>query len=169
MQIWIIVTLMLLGALAILLEVVVPSAGILGVGGVAVIVFAVVQAFRGHSTVVGAAFLASAIVVIPILLLAALKIFPRSWVGRRLILKASESQEEGFVSHQAAGYDHLVGVEGEAVTDLHPSGVVRLEGTKYSDGTSGEYVGRSEPVRVLRTEGSRIVVGRKKSEPTGGD
>jgi membrane-bound serine protease (ClpP class) len=45
-----------------------------------------------------------------------------------------------------------------AVTTLRPSGMARIEGVKYSVVTGGELIEKNQPVRVVKVEGSRIVV-----------
>ena len=67
-------------------------------------------------------------------------------------------------SYTEPRYRALVGKEGQSVTDLRPSGVARIDGSKYSVVTSGEYIERDERIRVLRTEGSRVVVIRLQLE-----
>jgi membrane-bound serine protease (ClpP class) len=89
-----------------------------------------------------------------------LKLFPRTFVGKRLILSFSQRQEEGFTSYTRERYDDLLGKEGEALTMLRPSGMVLIDGKKQSVVTSGELVERGERVRVIKVEGSRVVVRR---------
>jgi membrane-bound serine protease (ClpP class) len=151
---------MVLGAIAILVEVFVPAAGILGLGGLACIVFAVVRAYTDHGNEVGMVFLLVALVVTPILLFAALKAFPRSWVGRELILGESQRREGGYASYTESMYADLVGKDGTSLTDLRPSGMALIDNRRLSVVTAGDYITRGEEVRVVRVEGSRIVVKR---------
>lgn len=161
MALWVVLALMLLGVVAILLEIFVPAGGILGAGGLACIVYGVVQGYAGHGPQVGTILLVGSLVVVPALLYLSLRLFPRSWLGRKLILAQGPARGE-------SRYGTLVEREGVAVTDLRPSGVARFGDSKVSVVTAGEYVGRESRVRVLRVEGSRIVVARVRDSAEGG-
>ena len=86
------------------------------------------------------------------------KAFPKSFVGRKLILSKSMEQGEGFTSADSDRYEALVGKVGQTLTTLRPSGMVKLEGKKYSVVTLGEMIQKDESVEVLKVEGNRIVV-----------
>jgi membrane-bound serine protease (ClpP class) len=159
-SLWILIGLMVLGAAAILIEVFVPAAGLLGIGGLACIVFAVARAYVDHGSEVGMVFLIVALVCTPLLIYGALKAFPRSWVGRELILGEHQERETGYASYTESMYTDLVGKNGVSLTDLRPSGMALIDKKRLSVVTAGEYIGRNEAVRVLRVEGSRIVVTR---------
>ncbi len=82
---------------------------------------------------------------------------PKSRAFHRLVLDSSTSRDEGF---QAAAEDTspLVGEEGVATSDLHPSGSGRF-GDRYLDIISrGEYVKRGTPIRIAEAHGNRLVV-----------
>ena len=55
-------------------------------------------------------------------------------------------------------------MEGEALTMLRPSGMAKFDGKKYSVVTSGELVEKGTVVRVVKVEGSRVVVRPVKAE-----
>ena len=148
----------LAGLVAIIIELFVPAAGIIGVLGLGSMVGGVVFAFVHYGPVVGASFLIGIIIVTPIVVIIYFKIFPRSFVGRWLILKHEQKREEGFASYRLEGYEKLTGAAGEALTTLRPAGMARFEGKKYSVVTGGEFIDRGEPITVVSTEGSRIVV-----------
>lgn len=69
-------------------------------------------------------------------------------------LDAEEGEDVGWEAS-------LVGATGTARSDLHPSGVVDIDGRRVDVVTEGEYVARGEPVEVVRDEGYRRVVRRR--------
>ena len=55
----------------------------------------------------------------------------------------------------------LVGATGTALSDLRPSGIADIEGTRVDVVTSGEYVRRGEIIEIISDEGYRRVVRRR--------
>ena len=54
----------------------------------------------------------------------------------------------------------LVGLKGELVTDLKPSGVAIINNIRVDVVSDGEFLEKGEVVTVLKEEGSRILVGK---------
>lgn len=150
------IILLILGIVIILLEFFIPSFGLIGVIGVASIIGSIVTAFRINSTA-GAVFLTASLIIVPALMLIFFKIFPRTFIGKKLILHKQMKQQDGFES-AAGDYTNLRGKTGMAVTDLRPSGTIEIEQRKYSALTSGEYIVKNKRVNIVKTEGSKIIV-----------
>jgi membrane-bound serine protease (ClpP class) len=161
MELWIPVLLFVIGFIALFLELFVPAAGIIGAAGIICMIVATVLAYNSIGKLVGSLFLTGVLVGTPSMIMLGLKVFPRSFIGKRLILHQSMDQEEGFNSAEGEKYKDLLGKEGITVTMLRPSGMVRIDGKKYSVVTSGELIEKEEMVSVIRVEGNRIVVRRK--------
>ncbi len=155
---WLSVGLLLVGLIAVIVELFVPAGGLVGLLGLGSIIGGVVTAYQDHGVVMGSIMLASALVLVPVFIILYFKIFPRTFMGKRLILHGSQERESGYTSYTASRYADLVGKEGSAVTVLRPSGSVVIEGRKYSVVTGGEYLDVGSRVRVLTVEGSRIIV-----------
>ena len=117
-----------------------------------------VLAYVYHGRVSGTVMLACLLLGTPVVLWVGLKAFPRTFVGKKLILKQSFGRDEGFTSYTSERYEDLAGKQGVAITMLRPSGMVRIEDKKYSVVTGGELIEKDQPVRVVKVEGSRIVV-----------
>ena len=150
------VIMLLIGVAAILLEFFVPAFGLIGIIGAASIIGSIVSAFR-FSTTAGAIFLTAALIIVPTLMLTFFRIFPKTFIGRKLILHRKFDRQEGFKS-SAADYSMLTGKTGTALTDLRPSGTIVVEERKYSAVTSGEYIEKNNKVKIIKTAGSRILV-----------
>lgn len=148
----------LAGLAAVIIEFFVPAAGVIGVLGFGSIVGGIVLAYLRYGSAVGAAFLIGAVVATPVVIALYFKLFPKSFVGRWLILKGEQKVADGFAAYESKDYDDLVGADGVALTVLRPSGMAELGGTKHSVVTAGDFIERGERIRVVGVEGSRIIV-----------
>jgi len=155
---WLPVSLMAVGLVAIIVELFVPAAGLVGLLGLGSIIGSVVTAYRDHGAVLGTVMLVSALVLVPLFIIFYFKVFPRTFIGRRLILHDTQERVNGFASYTASRYEDLVGKEGTAMTVLRPSGSAKIEERKYSVVTGGEYLDVGNRVQVIKVEGSRIIV-----------
>ncbi|MFP4112726.1 MAG: NfeD family protein [Spirochaetales bacterium] len=183
MPIWISFVLLAAGILAIYVELFLPAAGLIGLAGGGMIVAGVVLGYVYHDALTGSIVLVTSLVVTPTAVIVGLKTFPKTPMGKRLILGNSDGTDDGGAAEYRAGTTSgasdeapgaadprpegrpATGDEGEALTVLRPSGTARLNGRKVSVVTSGEYVEQGARLRVARVEGNRIVVRevRKKS------
>ncbi len=152
----------LVGYVAIVVEFFVPAGGLVGLAGAGSIVGAIVIIFINYGKLLGYIFLVIAVVATPILVLLYFKVFPKSFLGRRLILAKRQDREDGFIAHSPNGYEELVGKRGKSLTPLRPAGTVLIDGKRYSVVTGGEFIGKGEAIEVHRVEGSRIEVRKRK-------
>ncbi len=158
MALWALIALLGVGFVAIFIELFVPAAGLIGAAGVITMIVSTVLAYAYHGKTTGTVFLACLLLGTPAVLWIGLKAFPRTFVGKRLILGKTFGAEEGYTSYTGEKYEGLTGKEGVAVTTLRPSGMARIGGVKYSVVTGGDLIEKNQPVRVVKVEGSRIVV-----------
>ncbi|WP_371932043.1 NfeD family protein [Mesobacillus subterraneus] len=75
---------------------------------------------------------------------------------RRIILTDSTSTEKGYVSNK--NRLELIGVEGITLTPLRPSGTIVVEDERIDAVSEGGFIAKGKKVRIVKTEGSRIVV-----------
>jgi membrane-bound serine protease (ClpP class) len=155
---WLAIGLAAAGLVAIILEVFVPSAGIIGIAGLGSIIASIVIAYQRLGNLIGSIYLAVVLVLVPVFIVLYFRFFPRSPVGRWLISQDRQESEKGYYSFTPEKYADLVGKEGTALTILRPVGTVLIEGQKYSAVTAGEFIEKDKQVRVLKVEGSRVVV-----------
>jgi len=160
MALWVLISLLGVGFVAIFLELFVPAAGLIGASGIISMITATVLSYVYHGRTAGTVMLACLLLGTPVVLWVGLKAFPRTFVGKRLILRKSFGREEGYTSYTSEKYDDLAGKEGVTITTLRPSGMVRIDDKKYSVVTGGELIEKGRSVRVVKVEGSRIVVRR---------
>ncbi|TVQ38707.1 MAG: hypothetical protein EA384_08220 [Spirochaetaceae bacterium] len=168
MPLWVAYALILVGVVAILIETVVPAFGMIAaLGGGGSIVAAIALTYARRGPVDGTIVLFSAMLIVPLALYTAFKLFPASPVGRLLINRSSQTADRGYTSYTEQDYADLMGAEGVTATDLRPVGVAIINGKKYSVVSASEYMNKDTRVRIIRVEGSRVVV-RRVVEPAVG-
>lgn len=145
-----------LGLVFVILEVFIPSAGILGSLAAVAIVTGAVLAWRGDGSIFRVYLLLAALLV-PATMLVGLKLFPHTPIGRRMTLSGST-----FTAREASAggeeFESLRDARGIAATTLRPSGKATLNGERVDVVTRGELIERGRPVRVIRVEGNRVFV-----------
>jgi membrane-bound serine protease (ClpP class) len=153
------VLLLILGIVLAFMEVLLPSGGILAILSTGAIIGAIVMAF-GESADTGVVFLAITAVLVPVTIVLGLKVFPRTPVGRRMILKPETEtvSERGSAGVSDGDYSKLMGKTGKTVTPLRPSGIAEIEGERYSVVAEGDMIGPGVDIIVVNLEGNSIVV-----------
>nr|WP_249365539.1 nodulation protein NfeD [Cytobacillus citreus] len=123
----------------------------------------------GVAAVLGSLFLASenvihmgisiliAIGVAILALILMVKVFGKKMsIFKKIILTDATKTEEGYVSNKSRL--ELIGLEGYTLTALRPSGTVVIEDERIDVVSEGEFILKDARVRVVKAEGSRIVV-----------
>lgn len=82
--------------------------------------------------------------------------FPRSILGRAMILEANQPLDAGWVSDVSDAA--LVGALGEVFTALRPAGTVMINGRRVNAVSNGEFIEDGTAVRVIEVRGNRVVV-----------
>lgn len=148
------VLLLILGIVLVFCEVFIPSLGLLGVLAAASFVGSIALAFQ-VSAVAGWVFAGSTIVIVPLAIRYGLKVFPGTQWGKRVIL----APDPTLSGTGARGLDALVGAQGRVISPLRPSGTAIIDGRRLDVVTEGLMIEKGRPVRVIRVEGNRVVVG----------
>ncbi|MBU0754791.1 MAG: hypothetical protein KJ645_06595 [Planctomycetes bacterium] len=156
--------LLALGLVFVTLEVFFPSFGLLGTLAAASIIGGGILAYMDESGGVFLGYLLISFILIPTMLLAALKIFPKTPVGKHFTLQGpSFDPREARGTEQ--GIDALIGKRGETLTSLHPTGIALIDDRRVDVVTRGEMIDKETAVQVIKVEGNRIVV--EKCDPDG--
>src|SRR4030042_1093709 len=135
-----IVILLVAGVLLAFLETFIPSGGILSVLAGVALVAAVVLGF-GQSGTVGSIVLIAELVCVPIFVVVGLKMLPRTFVGRKMMLEGPSkdfAESRGKAGVRDEDYGSLVGKTGVVVGPLRPSGMGEIEERRYSVAAQGE-------------------------------
>ncbi len=144
------------GLLVIVAEVMLPSGGILTIIALGLLGYSIYLVFTGISFDAGVMIVIADLILLPIIAIIGFKMLARS----PLSLQSSLQRSAGVVSYDEK-LSELVGKEGVAVTNLRPSGTVKIDNVRVDVVSRGDYIEKGEAVRVLKVEGSRVVVGKK--------
>jgi membrane-bound serine protease (ClpP class) len=142
------------GIAVLLAEVMLPSGGLLTIVALGCFGYSLYLVFTAVSAFAGMVFVLADIILIPVVLIAGLKLLARS----PLALKTSLSSKSGFSSYDQEKDEDYVGRQGKAATDLRPAGTAVIEGKRVDVVTRGDYIEKGSAVTVISVEGSRIVV-----------
>jgi membrane-bound serine protease (ClpP class) len=157
------IALAVIGLAAIIIELFVPAAGLIGIVGIACIIAGISMSFISYGTVIGLLFLLAMLILTPLTIILWFKRFPRSMVGKKLIL-FNPGEKPGDPPPPLIPDSPLLDLMGTALSDLRPSGSVLIDGKKYSVVTGGEYIPKGRGIRVNSVNGNRIVVREEKTE-----
>lgn len=152
-----------IGVLLLLVEVfITPGFGVLGFLGIAAMLGGLGMALFGPGATSGVIVAAITRVMLSLLLaiiaaLALLRFLPKLPVGRRLVLAEGLSAEAGYSSAPESDATWL-GRRGIAVTPLHPSGIISIDGQRLDVVSDGDFIDVNTAVEVVKVDGNRIVV-----------
>lgn len=146
--------LFILGIILIIAELFVPG-GIMGILGFASVIGSLYIASGNFLQMTISLLIAFAVSVLVSILL--VKVFgKRMNIFKRLILRDSTNTESGYVSSKTR--NELINVEGVALTTLRPAGTAIIGDERLDVVTEGSYINKGQKVKVVKVEGSRIVV-----------
>lgn len=144
-----IITLLILGAVLMFLETLLPGM-IAGIIGFICLMAAVVLGYReGYQT--GTFILAGVIVGLMVGVWCWLKFFPESRMAKKFISR-------GAVGDLGVDKPELLHQTGEALTQLRPSGNAKINGQRVDVVAESGLIERGTKVKVVAVEGARIVV-----------
>ncbi len=159
------ILLMILGLALVVLEIFIPSGGILGFLALCSIIGSVAMAFQYHDAKTGFVFVAIAVVGFPTALAAAFRWWPETSMGRRILLGVPE-EEDVLPEHDPRQKLHeLIGVVGTAKSDMFPGGSVAVEGQSYEAVSEGMPIDKAQAVEVVDVQNNRLVVRPTTAQP----
>jgi membrane-bound ClpP family serine protease len=141
-----------------------PSGGILEFLSICAIVAAVVKAFVEETTL-GLIVLAVTLFGIPIAVVAALKWWPKTPLGRKFLLSVPSSQEVLPENNPRQMLEGLVGHVGRAKSKMLPSGIIVIEKESHDAVSEGMPIEAGQRVRVIEVRGNRLIVEAMGDEP----
>jgi membrane-bound serine protease (ClpP class) len=159
---WFALLLFLAGIILCVLEILIPGFGIFALGGIGCIVGSIFLTTPDMATALKylAIVLLIMVVAAPILL----KLFSKSKVFDRLLVRERLTTEDGYVAgrKEQAAY---IGRYGTAATTLRPAGTVELDdGTRIDVVTAGEFIQKGEAVQVVRKDGTWLIVEKRRTQ-----
>jgi membrane-bound serine protease (ClpP class) len=149
--------LIVVGLAVICLEMFIPSAGMLGVLAALLILSGIVSSFF-HSAMAGAIVLALTCLTLPVLIALAIKIWPSTPIGKKILIGAMTEQDvlpQGDIHEQLKP---LIGRRGVAKTKMLPSGIIVIDDRNYDAISDGFAIEPGTPVEVISIRTKRAVV-----------
>lgn len=151
------IILFVVGLVLLVLEIfVIPGFGITGISGILSICFSVVMVFGGIYSALSA--IASIIIYSLGFMLLIYWWGPKISFFNRFINRREISAEDGFTAADNNAFNHLLNLEGVAVSPCRPSGKVKIGDERYDVVSDGDFIEKGSRVMVRKVEGTRIVV-----------
>jgi membrane-bound ClpP family serine protease len=142
------------GLFLLIVEAFMPGFGIAGITGLVLLIIGIIMTARGPTDVLVMVIIL--LLLMGILLAITLRSAKKGLIAKRLILHSAARHEEGFsTSEDTSG---LIGRTGITLTVLRPSGSAEFGEERMDVVSEGVYIGKGTKVRIIRTEGRRIVV-----------
>jgi membrane-bound ClpP family serine protease len=151
------VLLLVLGLCLGIMEVFFTSAGLLAFLSAASIFAAVIMGFRQGQTA-GVLIVILALVGMPLAVVLAFKYWPRTAIGRRVLLSAPTSEDVLPEDREKDFLKSLVGKVAKAKSKMLPSGVVVVDGRNFEAVSEGMPIEVGQEVRIVQVRGKRVVV-----------
>lgn len=152
------ILLLMLGLGLVMLEIFVPSGGMLGVLATISVLVSIAMAFYHNGPRVGFGFVFVAMVAVPATLMLAFKLLPQTPVGRQLLLRTPSEAEVLPDDEHRRQLRGLVGQIGKAKSLMLPSGAVEVGGLTIDALSEGLAIEPGTPIRVVAVHGPRVVV-----------
>lgn len=146
----------IIGIIAIVLEVFVPSFGVIGIVGVYLLangLLAIPNISNPYT------YISIAIIVGLILGILLIIFFMRKGVNGRFVLNTEMGGKSGLDAKKTI--KGLEGREAIVVKPLRPSGMIEIDGNEYDALSYGDFISGGETVVVEKIEGSKIYCRRK--------
>lgn len=145
------------GIALMVIEAFVPGFGLPGISGIALEVIAVVLMWTNHGPVAALGLTVIILALIALAISVSLRSATKGKLSKsKLILQQRESNEAGYRAQE--DMQVFLGREGVTTTVLRPIGMATFDGVKLNVVSEGEFVPAETKVRIVRVEGSRIVV-----------
>ncbi len=144
----------LAGILCIIIEMLMPTVGLLAGAGVTAMLYSVVITLGGDINAVYAMLVSFAMAVFIFALI--VKKLPSSKLWNRLTLKDKSNTANGYVS--AEPREELLGKRGIVVTELRPSGSALIADKLVDVISEGAFLTKGEKIIVVAVNGNRVLV-----------
>ena len=153
------VLLILVGLALVAMELFIPSGGILAFLSVSALGGAIVLGFMDKENVwVGPGILVSVMIGLPVTVILLFRIWPQTWIGRRILLGVKGSEDVLPDGPKQQRLKELVGRIGAAKSQMLPSGAITIEGRTIDAFSEGMPIEAGQKVIVIEVHGTRVVV-----------
>lgn len=153
---WTSLILFVTGLILLIIEGIVPGFGLPGISGIILIIVGTVLAMGNLTSAL--ASISIAIIITTFITILLVKYGRHSSRFDKIILTAHQKSDEGYLS--SITKDEYLGKEGITVSGLRPSGFIEIDGKRIDALSEGNFIPRGTSIKVVRVEGSKIIVRR---------
>ncbi len=155
--------LILAGLVLLIMEVFIPSGGLLLILALTSLVSGVTMIFftpdsEGGGVRAGMIAIVGLLVVIPMLVVVAFYFWPYTPVGKRMLLKAPTVDANLGQTPQALELEQFRGHVGKTLTPHQPSGTVLINGKRLDSMTEGIFIDADQMVKVINIRDRYLVI-----------
>ncbi|UCF15717.1 MAG: hypothetical protein JSW59_20165 [Phycisphaerales bacterium] len=143
-------------AILIVAEVFVPSGGLISIFALGCLIGGIAIFFH-YSVIAGWIGVGIAVVMIPVVLVIAYKMFPKTRFGKSVTLNPPE-REQGDAVPDTAQIKELLGAVGVVLTPLRPVGMCDFSGRRVECVAESGYVDKGKKVKVINVESTQLTV-----------
>jgi membrane-bound ClpP family serine protease len=146
--------------LLVVIEVFVPSGGLIALTAAGCGIAGIIFLFR-YSTPWGVSGLLAMVVLAPVAFGFALKVWPSTPIGRKMLGAKTEEEEEAdrlAALKEREKQLSLVGARGTVITDLRPVGMIQIDGVRMEALAETGFIRAGTSVRVTVVESNQIKV-----------
>lgn len=137
-------------------EVFVPSGGIISFFSAICLIGGIVIFFR-HSTFAGVTGIIIALIMIPLVLIIAYKIFPKTKFGKTVTL-SPPLRQQGDAIPDTEELKSLIDNVGVVLSPLRPVGMCDFSGRRVECVAETGYIEKGKEIRVIRVQGTQLTV-----------
>lgn len=152
-----IILLFAIGLLLLVLDIFIPSHGALAISSLFFIGWAIYKTFADHGETAGIISILSCMIVLPAIALAAIRVWPRTPLGRRIAPANPVARPEDS-SVPSEELMTLVGRRGRAVSTLRPVGICEFDGRRVACLAESGMIDAGQDVVGLGAAGGQLTV-----------
>lgn len=154
-----------IAVLLFLVEVFIPSGGLIGIGSAICLVCGIVLFFQVDTTL-GLISTIITLIALPFAIIFALQVWPHTPIGRALTL-GNQDADEAFSQARTVKSKRmsLVGKTGRALTELRPVGECLIDGERYECIAGSTVIEVDADIQVVESDGMMLKV-REVTDPS---
>eukprot|EP00913_Durusdinium_trenchii_P035327 g33057.t1 len=154
------ILLLIVGLVLLVAEIFIPSGGMILIAALVCIAGSIWCAYKTwwDSPVYWWSYIACVVVAIPSAVGGMLYIFPRTTMGKRVLLEPPSAEEVTGYDEDFERLSGMAGKRGKTVTLLNPGGLVLIEGERLHCVSSGMLIEEDIDVEVVGVQGNELVV-----------
>jgi membrane-bound ClpP family serine protease len=150
------IALLLLAFLLVAAELFVPTHGVLTIFATLAAIGSVWLAYLS-TPAMGFVFAAVLLLTTPVVFYMAIRIYPHTAVGKKVLLSQPVASLQGF-KDESARLEQLVGRQGVAQSLLRPSGTIEVDGQRIDAMAESDMIPAGATVEIIKVSGLKVLV-----------